>query len=220
MPPRPEKDVKTAVLDAAERLMADYGVNGVSLRRILTEAAANSAALHYHFKSREGLVEAILVRHGQKINLRRREVLAAMEGQAQSPDVDQIVDALVDPMVEFLRDEGESGRWFLRFLARLQTDRSVVHHALQEQHFPDVRQRMARYMTEACPHLPMPELRQRSTMMIDTTLQSLANAEFMSEQWGGERHEVLLMEFVGTLKAFLAGGLAAPARSRSMNSTI
>jgi hypothetical protein len=43
-------------------------------------------------------------------------------------------------------------------------------------------------------------------MMIDTTLQSLANADFMPEQWGGERHEALLMEFVGTLKAFLAGG--------------
>ncbi|MBI3837925.1 MAG: TetR/AcrR family transcriptional regulator [Planctomycetia bacterium] len=217
MPPDLEKDVKTAVLDAAERLLADYGVNGVSLRRILVEAGANSAALHYHFKSREGLVEAILVRHGQQINFRRREVLAAMEGQARPPDVDQIVDALVDPMVEFLRDEGESGRRFLRFLARLQSDRSVVHHALQEQHFPDVRERMTRYLNQACPHLPMPELKQRSTMMIDAMLQSLANADFMSEQWGGERHEALLTEFVGTLKAFLAGGLAAPAR---MTSTI
>jgi AcrR family transcriptional regulator len=220
MPPELEKDVKTSVLDAAERLLADYGVNGVSLRRILVEAGANSAALHYHFKSREGLVEAILVRHGQKINLRRREVLAAMEGQAQPPDVDQIVDALVDPMVEFLHDAGESGRRFLCFLARLQSDRSVVHHALQEQHFPDVRERMAVYLTQACPHFSMPELKRRSTMMIDTMLQSLANADFMSEQWGGERHEALLMEFVGTLKAFLAGGLAAPVRSRNMNSTI
>ena len=136
----PERDVKTALLDAAEHLLADFGVNGVSLRRILTEAGANSAALHYHFKSRAGLVEAILVRHGEKINLRRRQWLAAMEQQAQSPDVDQVVDALVDPMVEFLRDEGESGRRFLRFLARLQSDRCQVHHALQERHFPDVRQ--------------------------------------------------------------------------------
>jgi AcrR family transcriptional regulator len=214
-----EKDVKTALLDAAERLLADNGVNGVSLRRILGEAGANSAALHYHFKSREGLVEAILVRHGQEINLRRREVLAAMERQSQRPDVEQIVDALVDPMVEFLRDEGESGRRFLRFLARLQSDRAVVHHSLQEQHFPDVRERMARYLTQACPHLPPTELMRRSTMMIDTMLQSLANAEFMSEHWGGEHHEAMLMEFVGTLKAFLAGGISAPVRGHVMNLT-
>ncbi len=220
MPPVADKDVKTALLNAAEHLLADYGVNGVSLRRILAEAGANSAALHYHFKSRQGLVEAILVRHGEKINFRRRELLAAMEDQAQPPDVDQIVDALVDPMVEFLRDEGESARRFLRFLARLQSDRSVVHHALQERHFPDVRERMTLFLTQACPHLPMPELKRRITMMIDTLLQSLANAEFMSQQWGGQRHEALLVEFVGTLKAFLAGGLAAPVKSHNANSTV
>jgi hypothetical protein len=33
----PEKDVKTSVLDAAERLLAEYGVNGVPLRRILAQ---------------------------------------------------------------------------------------------------------------------------------------------------------------------------------------
>jgi Tetracyclin repressor-like, C-terminal domain len=140
-----------------------------------------------------------------------------MEQQAQSPDVDQVVDALVDPMVEFLRDEGESGRRFLRFLARLQSDRCQVHHALQERHFPDVRQRMAHYLTQACPHLPMPELKRRITMTIDAMLQSLANADFMSEQWGGLRHEALLAEFVGTLKAFLTGGLAAPVSGGSAN---
>ena len=220
MPPLPEKDVKTALLDAAECLLADYGVNGVSLRRILAEAGANSAALHYHFKSRAGLVEAILVRHGEKINLRRRQVLAAMESQPQPPDVDEIVDALVDPIVEFLRDEGESGRRYVRFLARLQSDRSGVHHALQEQHFPDVRERVALYLTQACPHLPPLERKRRVTMVIDTMLQSLAHADFMSEQWGGERHEPLLGEFVGTLKAFLAGGLAAPLKSRKASSPV
>ena len=219
MAAEPEKDSRTAVLDAAERLLADYGVNGVSLRRILTEAGANSAALHYHFKSRAGLVEAILARRGEKINLRRRDLLVALENQTRPPDVDQIVDAVVDPLVEFLLEEGEPGRRYLRFLARLQSDRSAVHHDLQDHHFPDVRERIGRFLMQTCPHLSLAELQRRSTMMIDTMLQSLANADFMCEQWGGEPHEALLAEFVGTLKAFLSAGLAAPVRSRSVSST-
>jgi AcrR family transcriptional regulator len=219
MAAEPEKDIKTAVLDAAERLLADYGVNGVSLRRILTEAGANSAALHYHFKSREGLVEALLARRGENINLRRREMLLALENQARPPEVDQIVDAVVDPLVEFLLEEGEPGRRYLRLLARLQSDRAAVHHDLQEQHFPDVRERIGRFLMQACPQLSLAELQRRSTMMIDTMLQSLANADFMSEQWAGEGHEKMLAEFVGTLKAFLSAGLAAPIRSRRVSST-
>ena len=56
------KDTRAAILDAAERLMAEHGINGVSLRTILAEAKANAAALHYHFGSREDLIAAILGR--------------------------------------------------------------------------------------------------------------------------------------------------------------
>jgi len=219
MADQPEKDVKTAVMDAAERLLANYGLNGVSLRRILSEAGANTAALHYHFKSREGLVEAILTRRGENINLRRRELLVAMEGQESPPSVEAIVDALVDPLIEILREQGEAGRRYVRFLARLQSDRSAIHHALQDEHFPDVRQRIALYLVQACPHLPMPELKRRVTMVIDTMLQSLANAEFMSDEWGDAGHEDSLWEFIDTLKAFLSAGLAAPVRRGNLKST-
>ncbi len=43
------KDTKSTILDAAELLMAEHGINGVSLRAILAEADANSAAGGYAF---------------------------------------------------------------------------------------------------------------------------------------------------------------------------
>ena len=36
-----KRDTKTEILDAAQKLMAEHGINGVSLRSILTEAGAN-----------------------------------------------------------------------------------------------------------------------------------------------------------------------------------
>ncbi len=213
MPRRTGKDIKTAILDAAELLMAEHGIKGVSLRGILAAADANTASLHYHFGSREGLVKAILARHGRWTTLRRLEMLNELEARGHAPDVHTLVDAVVDPMLELLGAQGEAGRRFLRFLARLQSDRTDVHQAEEDRYFPDARERMAALLAECCSHLPQEERRRRVTMMIDTMLQSLANADFMNEQWNTDDHQDRLSEFADTLKSFLAGGLAAPVRS-------
>jgi AcrR family transcriptional regulator len=62
---------------AAERLFALHGVEGVSLRQIGAEAGfANNSAVHYHFGSKDGLVEAIL-RHRLPQLISERRLLAA-----------------------------------------------------------------------------------------------------------------------------------------------
>jgi AcrR family transcriptional regulator len=58
---------------AAERLFAQRGIDGVSLRQIAVDAgSANNSAVHYHFGSKEALIAAIF-RHRlpQLINERR-----------------------------------------------------------------------------------------------------------------------------------------------------
>lgn len=210
-----KRDTKTAILDAAERMMATHGINGVSLRAILVEAGANSAALHYHFGSREGLIEAILARRGVENDLRRREILERLSGQAGPVSVDQIVDTIVDPLLELLIQEGESGRNFIRFLARLQTDRTGIHHEKEELYFPDVREQIQKMLAAACPDLSPMVLRWRITMVLDTMLQSLASAEFMSEDWTDGSPSDTVAEFGETLKEFLSAGLSAPVRRSS-----
>lgn len=205
------KDTRTALLDAAERLMAEHGINGVSLRTILTAAGANAAALHYHFGSREDLIEALLARHGRRNNLRRREMLDALEANKQTPDIYDVVDAVVDPLLEMLREEKEAGRRFVRFLARLHSDRTDIHLEAEKKYFPDIRERLARMLAKSCPHVPKAELRRRVTMMLDVMLQSLANADVMAEAWDGNKHFNALTRYAETLKLFLAGGLSAPA---------
>lgn len=58
---------------AAERLFAQRGIDGVSLRQIAVDAgSANNSAVHYHFGSKEGLIAAIFrYRLPQLINERR-----------------------------------------------------------------------------------------------------------------------------------------------------
>lgn len=54
-------DTRTRLVEAAIRLFAARGIHGVSLRGVGEAAGArNTAAVHYHFKSREALLEAAL----------------------------------------------------------------------------------------------------------------------------------------------------------------
>ena len=73
-PPPPRR-----LLREAERLFARRGLYQVTVREI-TEAAGqrNVSALNYHFGSREGVLDAILDRHGDPTDVARGELLDAV----------------------------------------------------------------------------------------------------------------------------------------------
>ncbi len=56
------EDVKTRILDAAERLFAVKGFEATSVRQICEEAGANVALVSYHFGGKEKLLFALLDR--------------------------------------------------------------------------------------------------------------------------------------------------------------
>ena len=54
------ESTKEQILLAAERLIADHGVDGVSMRQIGSAVGSgNNSAVLYHFGSKEKLVQAI-----------------------------------------------------------------------------------------------------------------------------------------------------------------
>ncbi len=204
------RDTKSAIMDSAELLMAEHGINGVSLREILRQANANPAALNYHFNSKEGLIHSILDRRGHDIRVRRMELLRTLEGSESTPTVAGLIDAIVDPLLEFLYQEGEPGRRFLRFLARLHSDRTGVIYRMEREEFPEMVSSIERVLSTASPHLPKRERRLRMDMVLDTMYQSLGNADVMSEDWLNNDHHPHLDEHISVLKRFLCGGLSAP----------
>lgn len=209
--PAMKKDTKTTIMDTAEIMMAEHGVQGISIRAILSEAGANSAALHYHFNSREGLIEAMIGRYGRIPAARRLEMIDSFDDSGRAPTPVDIVNIIVDPMIDLLEQKGEAGRRFIRFIARLQSDRTPLHIEQERKHYPEMRARMEAMLQQACPNVPKAELEVRITMMIDTVLQSLSNADFMSQEWDGDGPRDELAKFARTLKGFLTGGVSAPA---------
>jgi AcrR family transcriptional regulator len=75
--PAPPTASALKLVVAAERLFALRGIDGVSLRQISSEAgSANNSAVHYHFGSKAGLINAIFKHRLPRIIGERRLLVA------------------------------------------------------------------------------------------------------------------------------------------------
>ena len=63
-----------ALLDAAERLLADVGYAGITTRRLAKEARVNHGLVHYYFGSNENLLVHALERFTSRLIARQREL--------------------------------------------------------------------------------------------------------------------------------------------------
>ena len=114
----PTVDTRSRLINAAERLFAQRGVEGVSLREINRESGArNSVALQYHFEDRAGLIQAILNKHLPEVDARRHAILDEVEAAGAS-DLRSVTSALVRPLAAKLAD-ADGGREFLQIYADL-----------------------------------------------------------------------------------------------------
>jgi AcrR family transcriptional regulator len=68
------------ILDAAEQLFAEFGYHGVTLKDVASRIGVSSTLLHYHFKGKESIYEAVWAR---KAPLSARNRLQAMRRYAE-----------------------------------------------------------------------------------------------------------------------------------------
>jgi len=60
MPPRPSRNLDRALLAAGRELLPSRGCAGLSVREVAEAAGVNLGMFHYHFKSREAFLRALL----------------------------------------------------------------------------------------------------------------------------------------------------------------
>ena len=70
-------DIRTAFLDAAERLLIEEGRDGISTRRLAREAGLNHGLVHYYFGTVDNLVLAVFERFTDRLAERQRAMYAA-----------------------------------------------------------------------------------------------------------------------------------------------
>ncbi|NUU21073.1 MAG: helix-turn-helix transcriptional regulator [Streptomycetaceae bacterium] len=114
--PRDAGPTRRLLIDAAETLLAEKGLD-VPLGEI-TKAAGqrNTGAIHYHFGGRDGLLRAILDRHVPAVAARRAALLA--EARKTPRDPTGYARALALPVTDLLHGS-PTDRAFLQISVRL-----------------------------------------------------------------------------------------------------
>jgi AcrR family transcriptional regulator len=101
--------------------MALHGVDAVSLRTITAEAGLTTAALHYHFDSRDDLVNAVLERRSS--GMRAIDAFAEIEAGRRPLSAKELVLSVLTPWTELLREQPERGPLYLRLYSQLLASR-------------------------------------------------------------------------------------------------
>jgi AcrR family transcriptional regulator len=137
------------ILKQAERLFAKKGIDAVSIRDITDAAGVNSAAIHYHFGSKSGLIEALLERWAGELVERRGKLLDRIEAQPKVALRD-VVDVLVWPMIE-LGGARRGGGGYVGFLAAVMNHPEYIP-LMNQLYEPDISRTLA-LLEQVTPHL-------------------------------------------------------------------
>lgn len=143
----PGQGTQDRILDAAERLFAERGLEGVSVRAILAEAGVNAALANYHFGSREGLIDALLRRRLAPLNEERGKLLDEIEARGDAATLEDVLRAFFAP----------AGRWIFtrpdlaQLLAHMHGSPNPDIRAMHRRHFGDVVERFAEALAARLP---------------------------------------------------------------------
>jgi AcrR family transcriptional regulator len=196
----PADTTRDRLLDTAERLFAEHGYQATTMRAVTTEAAANIAAVNYHFGSKQALLEAVVHRALGPVVEERR---ARLDALGPDPAVEELVDAIVGPLLERVGTEPDPR---LRLLGRLFVDTDPEMRALVKAEVADAEKHQLGVLERALPGVPREELWLRMRSMFAVVGAHLTGA-FDSPAACPPGCDELRSRLV----TFLAAGLRAPA---------
>jgi AcrR family transcriptional regulator len=177
------------ILNCAEELFAEQGVEAVSLRTINATAGVSAGVLHYHFGSREVLVHELINRNMQQLMEQRARLLAPLTTQ-QQPLVRDIVNTLVQPLAQLAlpaselpaEEETPAGPRYLRFIARLYADRSRMLDEVSLR-YQETQRLYPLLLQRALPHIEPAVLDFRLAMANHAMLQMLSDLTRQTRPW-------------------------------------
>lgn len=208
---------REALLDAAEELFAEQGIEATSLRSVTSKAGANVAAVHYYFGSKEGLIREVFGRRLAPLSDERLARLTACSERGGEA-LECILRAFIEPFVElgWKMDRGSSATHLSgRLIAQVLSEPSDLLHKTLAQAFEETFVRFTDALGKALPHLERDEVVTRFELTLGTMIHGMAGIHLFDEQKATLSQTDLLVD---RLVAFVAAGLRAPAIPASKRS--
>ncbi len=195
-------DTKSKILDTAEKLFGMNGFDTVSLREITTGAGVNLAAVNYHFQSKDHLIDAVIARRIEPVNVRR---VAMLDALGPNPSVENLLDAFLRPVFEIKLHP------LVPLIGRVLSNPDLFVDRLFNVHLAPVAARFSAALSTALPELPMMDVAWRLHFSVGTMTHILLWGNVFPRMTQGlctiDDREALLRRTV----QFLAAGFRTPA---------
>jgi len=204
-------DTRQTLLNAGERLFAEQGFSEVSLRQIINAAKVNLAAIHYHFGSKEALLQEILSRRIRPLNEERLDLLdkALAQSQPDLPPLEQLIVSLIAPPLRLSRDPRRGGDIFMRLIGRAVSDPNPKIQEILLFQFKSVVERFVPEFQRALPHLPTEELYWRLHFTVGAMAHTMTHGAHLQVMSGGLCNPNDTEALIRSLVTFCAAGLRA-----------
>jgi AcrR family transcriptional regulator len=146
------RGARDLLLDAAEELFARRGIDGVSLREIASAAGQrNNSAVSYHFRDKQGLIDALIVDRMGRVEDARAQ-LVARAGDLEELGVGELLTLLWQPVIDL--GQAKAVNWYIhfRFTGQLRSASANGATEFYSDAHPASR-RLHRELSARCPHL-------------------------------------------------------------------
>jgi len=204
-------DTRQRLLDAAEQLFAEHGIEATSLRSVIARAGTNLASVHYHFGSKEALVREVFRRRMAPINQERLSRLERIETDAgdSPPSLELIITAFVEPALRLHHEPENDCRNLRRLMGRIHAEPEELQQLIWQQ-FEEVMHRFADAIGRALPHLSPAEIFWRFKFSLGAMAITMMGPGKLDQEFGlGEDHPDI-EDTIKRLVDFLAAGMRAP----------
>ena len=205
--PRQRPDTRQRLLLTALQLYAAEGLHTVSLRRISAEAGSkNSAAMHYHFQNKLGVVQALvelIARELRRIDAQLREGLSAPTSLREA------CRNTLRPLAQ-LPQAQTWGADAARFISRLVSDNDPDIAAVVNEVYAPFWQRLDQALARQLPDLPTPVRQLRLMFMSTNIFHGVAEVAWLDHSPLGDLSHFDGDALLDHLVDYLIGGLQAP----------
>jgi AcrR family transcriptional regulator len=201
---RQGNETRKRLIKIAERLFAEDGVDAVSIRAVNSAAKLGAASIHYHFGSKEKLVEAVVLDQGQRVTARIRERARALAARDEQPTAHEVVELISEPFIELIETQPQRGLRWVKIVAQL----TLANDPALNQMTRDVTSEVLEQVYRALPEVDPERLRLRWDLAGRTLIQMLSQVDLWTPHKRGDDPGAL-RRVTADLVDFVAGGVEA-----------
>lgn len=211
--PADARETRRRILSTAERLFAEHGYDGVSLRRIARQAGAHLALIHYHFGNKADLYRAIWTHRYAEPYGSRFERLAALDFDRPR---DEVVGELADILLILMQAMSDpDGQAFLRLMAREIGDPRESERGIIAEYLDPRAHRLIEAFRRALPELTLAEIVWCYQASAGVMLMHAVDTDRASRLSQGAAKSGDVEAALPVMREFIVGGWLALARKRS-----